>query len=173
MDLIFSTAAHNKVHASLHKVIHMSFGVGKLLWGREVEKQNKHCGLIQLPVEGNRSFFWTAGFGELVGRGLWSFAFKEHHGWQKACGEDPTNGASTLRLLQGPCVCHQSRHFIRADNPTAGRCIHYVYLWCCNRVNLYCHLNIDWHWLSTDGWHAKLSTDCVNLCEHRWRVKSS
>lgn len=67
-------------------------------------------------------FFWRAGCGEMVGSEAYeSFAFREHQGWQKACRDGLTNGALTLCLLQGPCVCHQSRFFSWADNPTAGR----------------------------------------------------
>lgn len=132
MDLIFSTAAYNKVHASLHRVIHTgcvdswkTFGVGKLFF---LKLKSQYVMPVNPPspsvvVEQLRSFwgiFWKAGFGEMVG----SEAYGALHSESVKADRNHVEMAPlmvSLYLLQGPCVCHQSRHFIWADNPSAGR----------------------------------------------------
>lgn len=90
---------HNKVHGSLHEVIHM---VGVDSWGKfgPSYEVGKPAHLPQPPILSSR---------------IEAYVFIR--------GDLPTNGVS-LCLLQGPCVCRQSRYFIWADNPSAGKNVH-------------------------------------------------
>lgn len=53
----------------------------------------------------------------------WSFVLNKNCLFFLACllPPSPLPRLTVPCLLQGPCVCHQSRHIIRADNPAAGR----------------------------------------------------